>query len=120
MPRCNHCGKTNREGSIFCQECGQRLDVVVQPEAPPDGSQVICRACGAPNPAGMNFCRMCGTGLTASATPGAAKQKCSACEGMTPAGFAFCQNCGGRLLVAEVETSKTLISPTPAAGLPRP
>ncbi len=23
---CNHCGKTTRDGSVFCEKCGKRLD----------------------------------------------------------------------------------------------
>lgn len=67
MPRCANCGKANREGSIFCQDCGQKLEAA--PAAPRKSGQApvadgpVCPACGAVNPLGMNFCKMCGTSL---------------------------------------------------------
>src|SRR5262245_53979141 len=113
MPRCSHCGKVNREGSLFCQDCGHRLEA---PAAAPKpavaaaaASGVACSACGTVNPTGMNFCKMCGTSLALRPQPvavpvadppaAAAPQKttCSACGKQTPAGFAFCQHCGQRL-----------------------
>ncbi|HXU71622.1 MAG TPA: FHA domain-containing protein [Polyangia bacterium] len=123
MPRCSHCGKVNREGSLFCQDCGHRLEAAPAPKAAAAGG-TTCSACGTVNPPGMNFCKMCGTSLmakpaqapigmastvAATAEPvaapapqpapqqGAAKAICPACGKGTPVGFAFCQHCGQRL-----------------------
>jgi pSer/pThr/pTyr-binding forkhead associated (FHA) protein len=119
MPRCTHCGKVNREGSLFCQDCGHRLEpqAAVAPK-PAAAAGTTCSACGTINPAGMNFCKMCGTSLqrpvatpaalaaTAAVDPmaapvtpssGAMKSTCAACGKQTPSGFAFCQHCGQRL-----------------------
>jgi len=121
MPRCSHCGKINREGSLFCQDCGHRLEAAPAPKPAAAGGST-CSACGTANPPGMNFCKMCGTSLmakpaaamgsaaTVAATeapvaapapapqqPAAAKAICPACGKGTPVGFAFCQHCGQRL-----------------------
>ncbi|HKA89944.1 MAG TPA: zinc ribbon domain-containing protein [Haliangiales bacterium] len=85
--RCPSCGETNREGSLFCVRCGQRLPMVDPPgrpsgpgpglpgpSAPSSGppapsasasgaAAAVCPSCGAPNPAAMNFCKMCGAKL---------------------------------------------------------
>jgi pSer/pThr/pTyr-binding forkhead associated (FHA) protein len=123
MPRCSHCGKVNREGSLFCQDCGHRLEAVApKPAAAPVPSGIVCSSCGTTNPAGMNFCKMCGTSLAPKPAPVAeapapaaapGKATCSACGKQTPAGFAFCQHCGQRLAGAPTPAS------TPAASVPK-
>ncbi len=123
MPRCSHCGKQNRDGSLFCQDCGHKLEAAPAPApaakaaAAPVAGGAVCSACGTANPAGMNFCKMCGTSLAARPQPaadggnaapaaaGSQKATCPACGKQTPSGFAFCQHCGQRLASA----------PTPAA-----
>src|SRR4029079_19309985 len=68
MPRCSHCGKVNREGSLFCQDCGHRLEAAPARPASGAGSTAggpTCSACGTQNPPVMNFCKMCGTSLSA-------------------------------------------------------
>ncbi len=124
MPRCSHCGKVNREGSLFCQDCGHRLEPTPAPSpskaqaAVPVGGGAVCSACGTANPPGMNFCKMCGTSLASKAAAPAAtastmmadapspaavaagpagKLNCPACGKQTPSGFSFCQHCGQRL-----------------------
>src|SRR3954469_25994996 len=116
MPRCSHCGKVNRDGSLFCQDCGHRLEAppAAKPAAAPAAGGSVCTACGTTNPAGMNFCKMCGTSLApkpaasepaaaaggqagVAASPGSQKAICPACGKQTPSGFAFCQHCGQRL-----------------------
>lgn len=122
MPRCSHCGKVNREGSLFCQDCGHRLEAQASPQAgkpqPQAGPQ--CGSCGTVNPPGMNFCKMCGTSLASrqavAATmmadappPSVAREgapgkiSCTGCGKQTPAGFAFCQHCGQRLGAAPAQ-----------------
>ena len=125
MPRCSHCGKVNREGSLFCQDCGHRLEAAPAAKPAAAAGGTTCSACGTVNPPGMNFCKMCGTSLMAKAaaaaplgsaatvaaseapvapapapvapTAQAAKAICPACGKGTPVGFAFCQHCGQRL-----------------------
>lgn len=123
MPRCSHCGKVNREGSLFCQDCGHRLEAApaAKPAASPAASGPVCASCGTANPAGMNFCKMCGTSLAQKAAPptdGAAasgKVSCSACGKQTPAGFSFCQHCGQRLAAAPQPQVMPMPMPSPAS-----
>ncbi len=141
MARCTHCGKVNRDDSLFCQECGQRLEAP-KPAPAPTPTLVNCSSCGAANVEGMNFCKMCGTPLNRSAhrrpaaaapapTPAPAppsdKQSCSACGKLTPAGFSFCQHCGRRFNSTEARNlgvASTMAAdvgmpaPTPPAGMP--
>jgi hypothetical protein len=55
MIYCPNCGTANRDGSKFCNECGQRL-------AAPE--HIVCAACGASNPPKSVFCSECGARLT--------------------------------------------------------
>src|SRR4051812_44510982 len=72
MPRCSHCGKVNREGSLFCQDCGHRLEPSAAQPKPAQAAGPVCAACGTVNPPGMNFCKMCGTSLAAKQSAGVA------------------------------------------------
>lgn len=143
MPRCTHCGKVNREGSLFCQDCGHRLEAAPapapKPSAPVAAGGATCSACGTVNPPGMNFCKMCGTSLMAKQAPLAAaatvaadvgsaaapapapsppKAICPACGKGTPVGFAFCQHCGQRLQAAAGATAAPMRnSPAPVAAV---
>jgi hypothetical protein len=122
MPRCSHCGKVNREGSLFCQDCGHRLEAAPAQPKPQAAGGPVCSACGTQNPPGMNFCKMCGTSLASKpviaatmladpsmapqvqsqpAQPQQSKITCPACGKQTPGGFAFCQHCGQRLGAAQ-------------------
>ncbi len=119
MLRCSQCGRVNREGALFCQECGKKLAEAAPPK-PAAGP--MCPGCGTVNQPGMNFCKMCGTPLgksealgvastiaptpppaaappAAAAAPAAApagKLNCPHCGKATPIGFQFCQHCGQR------------------------
>lgn len=114
MARCGNCGTVNREGSVFCQNCGQRMIEEAKPKPVTAAGGVVCGACGTQNAAGMNFCKMCGSSLAAPApiaapaaeAPG--KVTCASCGKQTPTGFAFCQHCGQRLQAAA--------APAPAAA----
>lgn len=71
-------GHENEDGSLFCDECGERLAAPVpamgaaMPSAPAVGAGVACPSCGASNPPGELFCSNCGTSLTAPAMQAAA------------------------------------------------
>ncbi len=66
-------GHENDDGSLFCDECGERLAapgpamVATMPPAPAAGATVACPSCGASNPAGELFCSNCGANLNAPA-----------------------------------------------------
>ena len=74
---CNNCGTENDEGSVFCSECGQRMETVneqaapvakeshtptVEPSAPvaPAVRQIFCAKCGTAITEGAAFCMKCG------------------------------------------------------------
>ncbi len=125
MARCSHCGTVNRDGAVFCQNCGQRIEEAASKPAAPvassghpslaashagasgghgaaaAGAGPKCASCGTVNAVGMNFCKMCGSSLAAApaqvAEANAAKIICVSCGKQTPSGFAFCQHCGHKL-----------------------
>jgi len=51
MIYCPKCGTANRDGSRFCNECGERLAA---------HTQLKCPQCGAMNPVQNVFCKQCG------------------------------------------------------------
>ncbi|MBI1886376.1 MAG: protein kinase, partial [Chloroflexi bacterium] len=57
MVLCPSCGYQNREGAVFCGECGTPL-----------ADSTACPACSASNPRGHKFCGACGQPLVATAT----------------------------------------------------
>ena len=65
---CPVCGSELPSGSIFCNNCGNRIsESAVQTE--PEGG-IICKACGAVMQEGMSFCTNCGAKLeTGSESP---------------------------------------------------
>src|SRR5512132_3224046 len=52
---CQHCQRENLTDSIFCDQCGLRLEAV-------------CSHCGEPNRRGATFCRICGQTISQTAT----------------------------------------------------
>lgn len=91
MARCGNCGKANREGALFCQDCGQPLD-----ERLPDGSVEQ----SGPNGARAQKRSVPAVAVAAGEsgdTRAAARIACPQCSQPTPAGFAFCQHCGTRM-----------------------
>jgi pSer/pThr/pTyr-binding forkhead associated (FHA) protein len=140
MPRCSHCGKVNREGSLFCQDCGHKIEAAPATAKPAQATGPVCGACGTVNPPGMNFCKMCGTSLAAkqaaavastmmaegpppSAAPASqaaasGKVSCPACGKQTPAGFAFCQHCGQRLQASQPQAQAA--APRASGSQPAP
>lgn len=50
---CQKCGAANLAGAKFCNECGTKMETVVQSAA--------CKKCNAPLQSGAKFCNECGT-----------------------------------------------------------
>lgn len=75
MIYCPECGTANRDGSRFCNECGQKLGAF---------TRVKCPACGAMNPVQHAFCSECGGRLLPAATETAASD-----EGPMPRGLSL-------------------------------
>ena len=53
---CSNCKNENPDGSLFCDECGTKLEIYVN-----------CPNCGKSLPAGKKFCSACGTRMGAQA-----------------------------------------------------
>ena len=51
--RCPECHIENRQGVIFCEECGHKMDI-------------MCPSCGALIPLDKKFCGLCGQKITAN------------------------------------------------------
>jgi len=61
MIYCPKCGAANRDGSRFCNECGERLGT---------RTELKCPECGALNPVQNLFCDECGARLMPAPPPG--------------------------------------------------
>ena len=150
MARCSNCGKNNKDGSLFCQDCGRKIEEAPRPTPVAGAAPAAtapCASCGTVNPPGMNFCKMCGSALSRAATgtgptvsaarpvagasaavpvavPAgggtAGKITCPSCAKLTPPGFAFCQHCGTRLGAAKSATAEALASTMAPSVSPTP
>jgi len=56
--KCLYCGKENREGIKYCEQCMQEL-VPSKSPAPASEVELVCAACGFKNRAGVSFCEQC-------------------------------------------------------------
>ena len=61
--KCTNCGRNNRAGVRFCEECGEKLQTL------PGGKTIFCPNCGAKTRPGALFCENCGEKLTSKAIP---------------------------------------------------
>ncbi len=68
--RCSQCGTENKEGSVFCKECGSKLTAASAPAGP-----VFCPNCGKKFENGEMFCDECGTNLDVQADRPAPEKK---------------------------------------------
>jgi class 3 adenylate cyclase/tetratricopeptide (TPR) repeat protein len=80
--RCPWCSHENREGAIFCGECGRQLEQV-------------CTGCGVGNPPTNKFCHQCGQPFTAAAA--------------APAHFALPHSYTPRHLAEKILTSRSAL-----------
>lgn len=55
--KCNHCGAEIKENSVFCSECGNKIDVP---------KQKFCQKCGHVLSSDSKFCPECGASIAAS------------------------------------------------------
>lgn len=104
MPRCANCGKANREGALFCQDCGQRIDGAPAsggPPSPGNGAPVLAaQAAAVPVLGPGSLPVVAGRPRTADGPT------CPSCGTMNPAGMNFCKMCGTALgAAARVQSS---------------
>ncbi len=74
MIYCPNCGTANRDGSSFCNQCGQRLG---------GGSRATCPFCSAENSIENIFCDACGAKLAPLVTPGAEEREKPGLKGLS-------------------------------------
>src|SRR5215469_5635840 len=67
--RCSKCRSENPADSAFCEQCGQKLEL-------------LCPACQAPVSAGARFCRKCGNSLSATSMGSEASTSSSSGSGI--------------------------------------
>ncbi|MGM0596605.1 MAG: zinc ribbon domain-containing protein [Myxococcota bacterium] len=129
--RCPNCGADNESSSLFCMECGQKLQVKTEvmsglqkpPAAATDSNSkkpqkkqktgsnsqqntISCPLCGIDNSASDSFCKMCGQELKPEPDNSA---KCQRCNTKIGKNDKFCPNCGAK--------TSNFRNPTPPAGL---
>src|SRR5512139_2218520 len=114
--RCSSCARDNPQGSLFCQQCGRRLESAPTVEARPRAASVRCGRCGAEQAPHMRFCTECGSPIASPAAapapapaspavpdPLAARMSeaigaplCWHCRGVGDPGTEYCKFCGAR------------------------
>lgn len=68
--KCYQCGAENKEGSLFCKNCGARMDMSASASVPVQTSApVFCPNCGKRFIRGEAFCDECGTDLNSGVIP---------------------------------------------------
>jgi len=103
MKECSVCHTQNEDSSVFCQDCGTKLEVPAPAAAAP--------AAPAPAPAAP-----AAPAAPVAAQPAAAAAGpiiCPACQTSNEAGYSFCKSCG-------VSLTAPAPAPTPAAAAPAP
>jgi hypothetical protein len=101
--KCRNCGKENRPGVNFCEQCGQTLGGDSSRQEPkPPASGHVCSACGNINRQGVDFCEECGQSLLGVASQqttnkSASAVGCPVCGSCNREGVQFCEQCGASL-----------------------
>ena len=86
MKECRNCKKQYDDSSMFCIECGSKLEPVVE-------YAKHCFKCGAGQTADAIFCTNCGTKLVEEVK----ENKCSGCGRVAEDGTIFCPECGTKI-----------------------
>lgn len=101
--KCTKCGMEIPEDSVFCEECGAKLNSKeYRMGAGNAGDAIYCPFCGAGNPIDSVFCEECGKRLSGNAytmNAGNADEVvyCPSCGADNPVDSMFCEVCGVKL-----------------------
>ena len=95
MKECRNCKKQYDDSSMFCIECGSKLEPVVVYAS-------YCPKCGAGQSADAIFCTNCGSKLVEEIK----EDKCPGCGRVAEEGTIFCPECGTKI-------EGSLVEPTP-------
>lgn len=112
--QCKNCGRVNPSGSLYCQDCGQRLGELApgeRPQALPTPPTGLARGNASP----ASFSAPQGYGYAPSPAPAVAGPgPCSRCGTQNPPHMRFCNNCGNPLTPASPVAAPAPVAPAPA------
>ena len=109
MKECRNCKKQYDDSSMFCIECGSKLEPVVVYAS-------YCPKCGAGQTADAIFCTNCGSKVVEEIK----EDKCPGCGRVAEEGTIFCPECGTKIEGSPVEPTPQYAAPAaPAFEVPQ-
>lgn len=126
---CTHCHSEIADDSMFCTECGAKVDTFATSSMQRPSARV-CPHCGNDIPADAEFCTMCGARLEAgddaalttavgSEPESAPDPVCPHCGAPLTDGAEFCTQCGSKADASDVSQTEGEIE-TPALTFEQP
>jgi hypothetical protein len=106
--KCTSCGSKNREGLVFCENCGKPLEGE-KPQSVKEVALKRCPNCLSEIQPGLKFCENCGKPLLETKSTilkQTTSMTCPNCHKSVKADLKFCENCGHPLV--EVSADKDL------------
>ena len=141
MARCKNCGKANRDGALFCQDCGRSIDgsaygpgggvaavaataasasipIAHDDEPLPIGRSAAAQVVSTPESPAPGSERSPAKEAGLGGTSASADSPCESCGTMNPISASFCRSCGQNLNLKQRPQTKIACShcghPTPA------
>ena len=141
MARCKNCGKANRDGALFCQDCGRSIDgsaygpgggvaavaataasasipIAHDDEPLPIGRSAAAQVVSTPESPAPGSERSPAKEAGIGGTSASADSPCESCGTMNPISASFCRSCGQNLNLKQRPQTKIACShcghPTPA------
>lgn len=127
--QCKNCGRVNPSGSLYCQDCGQRLGELApgeRPQALPTPPTGLARgnaqpaAFGAPQGYGGGFGAAPAAASAPAAAPAQGPGPCTRCGTQNPPHMRFCNNCGNPLGAPAAAAPVAAAAPPAAAAAAAP